>query len=391
MAKSIEVKESILDKNSNFNVKRFRIGDLDVDRPIKTIDAMYLTRELFSKEEKKLPKIVLERSKRVKSSATINGVLSERDDVRVKKLFGFEDWMEKYPHILSQTLWFNPYEEFGRIENISGYFDYHYAFSAPIVLIPNIRIERFDKKTKKKSPIITIDKYLKFVDEAYNILDYKNNKAVFAPVSLKFGINNIRHIAQEYIKKGYFNIWFDFEGSAITKPKIARIRAFLREVENSGRMDSIITFSTNVKREIISNPKDKKTPSSDVLASIIGSNLVGVNQEPPRVPGISATKEELEELKKHKARVFEPSTYYYSKVDASGYDAETCKLLIDPKHNRLFNSKLLDGELATQTDYFLKERSVERYITEKSMIKEYNRGELIGVLFPKERKITDWF
>ncbi|NCN65605.1 MAG: hypothetical protein GW779_06145 [Candidatus Altiarchaeum hamiconexum] len=299
--------------------------------------------------------------------------------------------MDKYPYIISQTFRFNPYTEFNHIEKISGYFEYYYTFSAPIALIPNIKIERYDIITKKKLPIITIDKYLKFVGEVYHLLDYKNKKPVFVPVSLKFGIDDIKRLVKEYIKKEFLNIWFDFEGAAVTKPKIARIRAFLREVDSNGRLDDIITFSTNIKREIISNPKSDKTPSSDIIASIIGSNLVGVNREPPRPIGTPLSKEELVELRKHKARVFDASTYYYSKVDTSSYDAKTRNLLMIPKRNILFNSKLLDEELVVQTEYFLKEMSIEKYITKKPMISEYKGGELKKVLFPKEIKITEWF
>ena len=39
----------------------------------------------------------------------------------------------------------------------SGYFYYYYDFSDPILLIPNIKIERYDIVTKKKIPIISID------------------------------------------------------------------------------------------------------------------------------------------------------------------------------------------------------------------------------------------
>jgi len=69
-----------------------------------------------------------------------------------------------------------------------------------------------------------------------------------------------------------------------------------------------------MRREIISNSKDVESPSSDVLTSIIGSNLVGVNRERPAPPPNDAPKlsnEERLELWKHKARVFVPESYYY--------------------------------------------------------------------------------
>ncbi|MGQ9722390.1 MAG: hypothetical protein ACUVXA_13825 [Candidatus Jordarchaeum sp.] len=306
-------------------------------------------------------------------------------------MFGFEEWQSEHPHIISLKLEFKPYKEFKSLEKISGFFEYYYNFSDPILFIPNIKIDRYDLKTKEKIIIMTLDEYLKSVDEAYHILDYKNKKPIFVPVSLKFGIEDIKNLAKEYIKREYFNIWFDFEGSAITKPKIARIRTFLREFEEKNRIGDIIVYSTNIKREIISNIKSEKSPSSDILASVIGSNLVGVNRELPRPITYPLSKEERrEELRKHKARVFDPSTYYYLKVEASNYNVKKRNQLMDPKYNTLFNSKLLDDELIAQTDYFLKEMNIMKYSTQKSMIKEYKAGELKKDLFRGEAKITEW-
>ena len=57
MVKNIEVKEAITDRNSEFNVKRFRIGTLEIDRPTKVIDAKKLTKELFMQEKKLFQKV----------------------------------------------------------------------------------------------------------------------------------------------------------------------------------------------------------------------------------------------------------------------------------------------------------------------------------------------
>jgi hypothetical protein len=390
MVKNIEIKETITDRTSEFSVKKFRIGTLEIDRPTKVIDAKKITKELFKEEKNLFQTILLENSKLV-DLKSINRIVSETEDKQIKRLFGFEKWFSEYPHLISPTFVFNPYKEFESLEKISGYFEYYYIFSDPILLVPNIKIEKYDLKTNKKNIVITIDKYLKFVNEACHILDYKNKKPIFVPVSLKLGINDIKRLAKEYIKSEYFNIWFDFEGSAITKPKIARIRAFLKEFDKNGRINDIIVYSTNIKREIISNIKSEKSPSSDILASLIGSNLIGVNREPPRPTIPPLSREERVELKKHKARIFDPSIYYYLKVEASNYDIKKRNQLMNERYNSLFNSKLLDDEFISQTEYFLKESSIKRYITKKSMIKDYKKGRLIKDLFQKEAKITDWF
>ena len=114
--------------------------------------------------------------------------------------------------------------------------------------------------------------YLKYVKEAYQILDHKNNKSIFVPLSLRLNIPDIEKLAKEYVKNEYFNIWIDFEGSATThKAKIARVRHFLTEIEKKKRIEEIIVYTTNIKREIISNIVSSESPSSDILASIIGA------------------------------------------------------------------------------------------------------------------------
>jgi hypothetical protein len=392
MVKNIEVKESILDKKSAFNVKRFRIGKLNVDRPIKTVDAGKLTRTLFDKEKRKFQNVIFEYSKIVKLE-TVNNILSETEDKKIKNIFGFEEWMEPYPHVFLHTLTFNPYKEFESIDRMLGYFDHYYEFSDPILFIPNIQIKKYDKNTGKKVQIIGIEEYIKFVHDAYQILDYRSKKPIFVPLSLKFGIDDIRRLASEYIRNEFFCVWIDFEGSAVTKPKIARIRSFIREFDSAKRIEDLIIFSTNIKREILSNPRIKETPASDILASLIGSNIIGVNREPLRPIGKILSEKERSELKKHKARVFDGPTYYYLKVvETSNYDVDTRNRLMNPRYNILFNSRLIDEELASQTEYFLKTGDIEGYVTQKRMIKEYRGGELIRALFPsKEERITDWF
>lgn len=390
MAKNIEIKEAITDRNSEFNVKRFRIGTLEIDRPTKSIDAKNITKELFLQERELFRKVFLESSKTLKLES-ITRLLSETEDKQIKRIFGFEEWQSEHPHVLIFTFEFNPYKDPKVPESFSGFFDYYYNFSDPILFVPNLKIDRYDQKTKERTTITSLDDYLKFVDESYHFLDYKNNKPIFVPISLKLGIADIKKLAQEYIKKEYFNIWLDFEGSAITKPKIARVRALLRELDKKGRIADIIIYSTNIKREIISNIKTEKSPSSDILASIIGSNLVGVNREPPRPISVLLSKEDPKELWRHKARVFDSTTYYYLKVEASNYDTEKRVQLMDQKYNTIFNSKLLDDELLSQTNHFLEETTIMNYVTEKTMIKEYKKGELIKDLFQKEAKITEWF
>jgi len=393
MVRTIKIKESVIDKNSEFNLKRFRIGNLHFDKPCKILDAKNLTNQLLTNVPDLIEKPIFETSKAI-TAKTIKKTLDESNDKKIRQIFDYKKWLSNYPKIISLTFRFNPFTDFEKIKQISGFFDYLYEFSDPILLIPNIKITKYDNEKKQNQMIIDVEGYLKYVDEAYQILNFKNEKPIFTPISLRFGIEDIKKIVTEYLKKENFYLWFDFEGSAITKPKIARIRAILREIHYQKRFDDIILYSTNIKREIISNPKSIKSPSSDVLASLMGANLIGVNKEPQRPMNVSLSREELQEIKKHKARVFDPESYYYWKLDSSPYEKSTIELLKNVKYNILFNSKLLNDEFKAQTESFLKDLSVKDYISNKNMIKEYKEGELINLLFQKRYKkveITDWY
>ena len=250
------------------------------------------------------------------------------------------------------------------------------------------------QKTREVVRIINVDEYLKFVDEAYQILDYKNKKFIFVPLSLKFSMQELKEIANYYVKNEYFNIWVDFEGSSVTKEKIARMRTFWREISNAGRDNDIIIYVTNIKREIISNIKDDRTPASDILTSLLGSNIIGINREPPKRLKEPIGRGELEKLREHKARLFDPNTYYYCKLKILNYlDEETKRKLKSNKgYNTLVNMNLTDRELKKQTELFLQNFSLKNYIAQKRMIKEYKDGKLIEYLFKRKIKpITDWF
>ncbi|TFG22922.1 MAG: hypothetical protein EU529_09055 [Promethearchaeota archaeon] len=397
MVKDINIREAIMDKTSHFNIKRFKIGNLRINGPTKIIDIRDTTKDLFNRESNKFKNIILENSKLVIED-TINKVLQESDDQKIKQQFGYKEWFSIYPFIISHTFKFNPYQNYDKIEKIAEYFDYYYEFSNPFLLIPNIKIEKYisekDKSGKiqtKKIKIINLEDYIKFVDETYDILNYKNKKPIFVPLSLKFGITDIKKLAQEFIKKEYFNIWIDFEGSAISKTKIARIRAFWRQFDEKLRTKDIVIYSTNLKREIISNKYDDESPSSDILASIIGSNIIGVNREPPRIPNRALSPEELLELKLHKARIFDSNTYYYLKLKASNLNKKQQKNLMKPNFNKIFNSGLLENEFKNQSQYFLDNNQIEGYISNKEMIQNYKDGELKRDLFHKDIKISSWF
>jgi len=415
MSKNIYVKEAVFDKTSDFNVKRFKLGNIDIERPTKILDAKKINQPLFEEGKPHLKNILFETSKIIDADS-IPKLLHQPNSSRVRDWFSLKEWIMQYPHTLSLTFNFNPYTQYQKIDDLSGFFNYYYEFSDTVLLVPNIKIEKYeltiDSETQKRKgksiPIMAVDKYLQFVDDTYHILDEKNHKPIFVPLSLRFSIDDIKQIAEEYVKKEFFNIWIDFEGFATTiRAKRAKIREFLSQIKKLERLNEIVVYSTNIKREIISNYTVGESPSSDVLASVIGANLVGVNREPQMFhEPIDKTlpleeqqkvkderKKKTLELKEHKARVFNPTSYYYRKVKEMGFNSTDYTNFMNEKYNILHNALLLDSEFKSQTEYFLEKgnHSIEKYITDKPMIKEYQKGELAKTLFNIEKKVTEWF
>lgn len=401
MTKEIQIKESITDKNSDFNVKFFKLNKLDIDSPTKVIDAKKVDYSFFKGIERDLKNIIFETSKAA-TPDTINNIL-RGTDANIKQAFGYLNWVSNYENVISITLEFNPFDEYRNIENdLSGFFDYYYQFSKTMLFVPNIRtIENIYKTTQKgtlqkigERPLISYEEYLNFVDSAFRVLQYKNKKPIFVPISLKLDINEIRSLTKAYLKNEYFNFWIDFEGAATTNPtKLAKIRAFLREVDTQKRFDDIIIHSTNMRREITSNINKQESPSSDILTSLSGANFVGVNREPSFKPENPPPYEELQRIREHKARVFRAPSYYYEKiVGLKGANTQ----LLDQNVNATFNAVALNQEFSKQSTEFLKHSSIKEYICDKKMIIEYKDGELINTLFydktrPVQKTLEPWF
>ena len=89
MATNIDVKESIYDEKSDFNIKKFKIGSVRIDRPIKTIDAKVVKKDdIEIIRNFSIP--IFEYSKVVNLKA-INNILRETNDIKIKKFFGYNN------------------------------------------------------------------------------------------------------------------------------------------------------------------------------------------------------------------------------------------------------------------------------------------------------------
>jgi hypothetical protein len=396
----ITVKEAIKDKQSSYNIKRFKLGNIDIDRPVRALDAGHVTRELLSANRNRIEHVLLETSKLVKPEA-VRTVMSGPPKSRLKESFGWSQWHAEFPNLLTLTFKFNPYKTFKDREELAGYLDYYYNFSDTAAMVPNVDILRNIYEGKRYSGIervINLEDYMRYVDEAYQILDYKNKKPIFVPLSLKMDMTEVNELSAFYAKKRYLDVWVDFQGATSTdRPKLALLRRFVRRIEELGHDQDLVLYCTNVRREITANPKSDVSAASDVLASVVGANLVGINREPqrpidtekgalPRAPSGS--------LLEHKARLLDPASYYYVKVDRLGLPAEESRLMKRKDRNMLRNAIIIDGELKAQAEHFLDEQTVRPYISAKGMLSEYKGGSLLKGLFSSEDdrgSLENWY
>lgn len=390
MSKQIDIDEVITDKNSDYNIKIFKLGGLKINEPLKTIDAKNTAEEHFKQLSKGFKNILFETSNTVKST-TIDNILNNSNDDDVKKKFGYKKWQYDFDSLISTTFEFNPYTEYNKIDEMAGYFDYYYNFSKTGLLIPNIKVKKNEYKIGKKNrliktgekSIIDFKNYIRYIEDVFEIFDHKNHKQIFVPLSLKFDISDIGKLAEYYMKKEYFNIWVDFEGATSTDlTKLSKLKTFNRIIDNSKNQKNVVIYSTNIRREITSNKKNDISPASDILTSLNGSNIIGVNREPQGFgDGTKLTKAERDELRKHKSRVFDEDSYYYVKTTSLNQDVESQQNLLNSKYNILYNSSLLTNELNIQKEEFLKNHNIKEYINDKKMINEYKDGFLKRVLF----------
>ena len=177
----------------------------------------------------------------------------------------------------------------------------------------------------------------------------------------------------------YFYIWFDFEGRAITRASLARLRYFFRIMKKSENYREIISYFTNINREITSKPDEIESPASDVLASVAGANLIGVNRKPQRrieepLPPPKNEQAKIER-RKHKFRIFDNESYYYTKIDDNNFH--------EKGRNIAYNSIALDNEFISQSEYFLENFEMENYLKRKRMLIEYRNGEILKLLTKK--------
>lgn len=354
-------------------MKFFSAGKINFNGPIKTLDTKEVTKSTYEQTLKGKHEFQLfECSKIIKDFDTIKRLSQIEEESKINVFFEKREWIKDKSKLLNFRFDFNPYNHVSKIEEMEDFYDYYYEFSEPFIFVPNIRKYRYIDSREKES-IIEIKDYLKFVDETYDILNFNNNKYIFVPISLKVSANDMKTLVEHYVNKKYSHFWFDFEGNAITKTNLGRIRLFLRSLKKLDHFDNSVLHYTNINREIVTNQNMDETPASDALSPIAGANIVGVNRKPQRrMIGFVVPPSPNE----HKYRLFNKDTYYYDKV----MDRNLHKASL----NSAINAVRLDNEFADQSKYFLNnDYEIETYLKRKRMLTDYRDGSVLDSLMKK--------
>jgi hypothetical protein len=363
---SIKIVETIEDKKSLFNIKRFKYKNYSVETILKTTDTKNLKlpifKSLFKRNEDKL---VFETSKEISNIEVLD------EEEKFKSYLKIPRFLSGYPHNLILTFNLSSSQLVEEISKATTFFDMMYGYSEWL-FVPDIRPRKYIKIDKNKSKLVEIissKEYIKYVDSICQILNYRNSKPIFVPISIKFHAEEIREVVSHYLKRERFYIWINFDGRPINEETIGRMRHIYRIIEESGRLKDTLIYITNIKREILSNVKDIKTPASYVLTSIVGGNIIGVNKEPKRViEGSGQPKYSKEELLIHKGRKFNKETYYYEKPTDLNFDI---------KYVLSRNNILLQHEFDKQCEKFIIDRDIKEYILSKEMAKKDSRGRIV--------------
>jgi hypothetical protein len=374
LANDINVKSTAKDKKSWFNTKKFKVGNLNVDRPLKTLDIKGLSQVAFHHAMSQHPFKLCEATKIIRNFDDINSLYDENDDTKIRDFFCQKTWLSGLPCFLGITFEFNPIPHMKNSATIA-FLDHYYAFSNPFLAVPNIRTNRISTLPKyRKDMIIDLNGYIKAIDRFFEILNTKNHKPIFMPVSLRMSLKELDKLADHYLRREHYYYWFDFEGKAINESTLARLRHFFRRISNSGYYDKILVYFSNEKREIISNVRSELSPASDVLCPIAGANIVGCNREPRRI--INQNAQATTHIPpEHKARILQTSSYYYKKI----HDPS---LFPRPKY-AVRNAQLLDNEFQKQNEIFNKDQTIVDYLATKQMLNSYKDGSILREITQK--------
>jgi hypothetical protein len=398
LTRDINIEDFEPDKDSWFNVKKFKIGNTSFEKSEKAIDSNYVSKNDHVKISRERKFKFCESRKIVKKFSEIREIYNESRNTTIKSFFHKYDYSGNLPHIINFTFNFLPPSEQKDKTALEGFYDHYHSQSNFLLTVPNLRVyEHKEDPTEskmKRNRVVSNKQFIDFVDRSVETLDTKNHRPIFVPVSLRLSLKDIDELVIHYVTKQYYDYWFDFEGLPIYEDTISRIRRFSRFLNKKKLLGKTVFYFTNCRREIMSNFKDNESAASDILCSLAGANIVGIDREPSRyvkkpeiattssTPRISDTIQKTLEVEtiespppNYKARLLEAESYYYVKtseekfLDKSSYTAQ--------------NSVVIANELDNQTDHFRAEGNLNSFLSSKKMLTSFRNGSILKKLMSK--------
>ena len=308
------------DEETLFTSKELSLGRFSFSTPCKLLDLNNSpTVSAFQAlDQTRLGSVILAERSRFIHQETY---MREADHPEARFLADSYDTLKR-PGILenkmvvnSLTLTFNPFTIPTPEDYLRSILQIYHGRS-DLLLIPNLKVKRYNERQRSEFQVQE-DEFRRYVDLAYEILNFRNSKPIFVPIPLKYGVRRFQSILTEYLGKGYRNFWLDFEGSNTTS-KAPYIRTFHDIVDTQGLGGEVILYGSNIRRENNPHLPDPRCPASDFLTAPLGVDIIGVNREPQRGGGDSEGRRTYvpppAELQiPHKARLLDRDDYTYVK------------------------------------------------------------------------------
>ena len=209
MGHGINVRETVEDRDTWFNVKHFTIGDVSFTRPEKSLDIKPIDKQVYSLVSRTTPFKFAESSRRIPKFEHLVELYQESDENRINEMFSKRGWLDGAPCVLNFTLGFNPMTHVDQKKVFESFLDYYYSYSNFFLTVPNIRTKKWVMKTENSpSHVVEVanrEDYIKSVDLFYDILSAKNKKPIFVPVSVRMSAQDLDELLNHYVKRERFD------------------------------------------------------------------------------------------------------------------------------------------------------------------------------------------
>ena len=383
----LDVKTLNVDDYILYFNKRIRLGDLNIETPIKALDPGRIKgtipfnsnirgiNEIYKRlNESSLQKILYDSNKQDTFNWYLNSALrkSKRNEL----------------NILIQEFEGNRYPKTKELEFIM---DTSYSYS-DIVTLPIISGIKQEIKNEK-----SFKKYINIIKEAIEIVETHNNKSVMGivpPIVAPY----IPELIDFYCANGIYNYIFDFDGKTPLSMR-QNVRGFIRTLINNNVLENCYVHSINLNYGRF-NKEASSIGGKDILSFGMGFDCLGERHKPLRLPQEFFKK--MGERKEQRLRLFNKNDYGYYRLKAMQIEK------IYPKDSKvnisLFNNRKVKIEDVQRTFNIeqlgmeslrirkkIKENSMQKYISKKSQVnkKDLNQIERIkkDVTGPKQQKL----